>query len=439
MSSLSVSRYNREVRILLCKSHFAGPISGSDETLVAYATHLHERGHSLAVVLLYPPARTDQYHARLRRAGVEVITIGSSRSALIVLGCMKAIALVCSGIIPLPAKSRRLSRIIWQRLSRRLAHLHQKRCQRYFKRCSADLIHMLTPDPGAELMIRAGAAAGIPVLYQELGTPHYLPELEPHYARFVKVLPLCAEVAALSPRLAQQWREKFITANAISVLPLLVADRHSPHAARTRPAQGVRLGFAARLEVGKGPLILIEAFARVRAETALASLSIAGTGPQEQAVRARAVALGVSGACEFPGAYTSSEDKSAFMQRLDVFVLPTLAEGTPNSIIEAMAHGLPVIASAVGGIPDLITAETGILVPPGDADALAEAILSLASDPEARARIGRAARARYEELFSPHVVLPMLLDTYRRIAKRETGATEHTSGFIHPWLEVAQE
>jgi glycosyltransferase involved in cell wall biosynthesis len=429
------------VKILLCKSHFAGPVSGSDETLVAYATHLHQGGHSLAVVLLYPPAPADQYYARLRRAGVEVITIGSSRGALIVLGGVKAIARLFSAFTRPPVKPRRLSRVVWQSIARRLALIHQKRCRRFFRRCSADLIHVLTPDPGAELMIRAGAAAGIPVLYQELGTPHYLPELEPHYARFVKVLPLCAEVAALSPLLAQQWREKFISTNAISVLPLLVEDGHSARATHARSAGGVTLGFAARLEDGKGPLILIEAFARVRRVLGHASLKIAGTGPQEAAVRARAAALGVGDACEFSGAYTSPEEKSAFMQRLDMFILPTLAEGTPNSIIEAMAHGLPVVASAVGGIPDLVTPETGILVPPGDVAALADAITSLASDPESRARIGRAARARYEELFSPQIVIPTLLDTYRRTSARhfKVDTTTYATGFIHPWLESVQE
>ncbi len=143
---------------------------------------------------------------------------------------------------------------------------------------------------------------------------------------------------------------------------------------------------------------------------------MAGSGPQQQAVETQARALGVLTACDFPGVYSAPEDKGAFMQSLDVFVLPTLAEGTPNSIIEAMAHGLPVIASAVGGIPDLITPETGLLVPPGEPAALAHAMMQLASDPDLRARMGRAARVRYEQLFSPQVVLPALVDAYRRIA-----------------------
>jgi len=428
------------MRVLLCKSHFAGPVSGSDETLVAYATHLQRSGCSLAVVLLYPPAREDQHYARLSRAGVEVVTIASSRRAQTVLRGVKALALSLSVVVRLPATPRRLGRVAWQRISRRFALAYQKHCHRYFESCAADVIHVMTPDAGAELMIRAGAAAGIPVLYQELGTPHHLPELGPHYERFVKVLPLCAEVAELSPLLAGQWGERFVSANAVSVLPLLVEDGHAPYAAGARRGGPVTIGFAARLENGKGPLILLEAFARVRQQLPLASLRLAGAGPQEEAVRARAFALGVGDACEFTGPYTSAEDKSAFMQSLDVFVLPSLAEGTPNSIIEAMAHGLPTVASAVGGIPDLITAETGRLVPPGDAAALADAILSLASDHEERARAGRAARARYEALFSPESVLPTLVGTYRRVATkdRDGDAAPPAQGFTHPWLKDAR-
>jgi glycosyltransferase involved in cell wall biosynthesis len=428
------------MKILLCKSHFAGPVSGSDETLVAYATHLHNRGHQIAVVLLYPPSNTDQYYARLKNAGVEVIVIVSYPLAHFVLRGLKALAIFFSRFIQLPAKPRRFGRNIWQRISQWASLIYQKHCHTYFKRSHADLMHVLTPDPGAAVMIRAGAAAGIPVLYQELGTPHYLPELEIHYQRFADVLPLCSEVAALSPRLAQQWREKFLSSHPISVLPLLVEDRCCARAPQPQSPAAVTFGFAARLESGKGPMTLVKAFARVRLELAHTSLKIAGVGPQEQSVRALAIKLGVLDDCALLGAYTAPEDKSAFMQGLDVFVLPTLAEGTPNSIIEAMANGLPVIASAVGGIPDLVTQETGILVPPDDVTALANAMMALALDPGLRMRLGRAARARYEKLFSPQAVLPMLMDTYRRNAARN-GASRQTPSpqrLTHPWTDVAR-
>jgi glycosyltransferase involved in cell wall biosynthesis len=440
-SSLRENHKNRAMKILLCKSHFAGPVSGSDETLVAYATHLHNRGYRPTVVLLYPPSNTDQYYARLKHAGVEVITIVPYPLAHTVLREVRSLIFSFSRFIHLPSKPMRLSRNIWQRISQWVSLIYQKHCRAYFKRCAADLIHVLTPDPGAALMIRAGAAAGIPVLYQELGTPHYLPELEIHYQRFSKVLPLCSEVAALSPRLAQQWGEKFLSPHPVSILPLLIEDRLCAHTPPLPPPPaGITFGFAARLERGKGPMILVEAFARVRLKLGDASLKIAGVGPQRYAVKARARELSVLDACTLLGAYTAPEDRSAFMQGLDVFVLPTLAEGTPNSIIEAMSHGLPVIASAVGGIPDLITPETGILVPPGDAAALANAMTVLASNPELRARMGHKARARYEQLFSPQVVLPMLMDTYRRTAMRNSvrSAPPSPRPLTHPWTEAAR-
>src|SRR6185295_16651040 len=98
-----------------------------------------------------------------------------------------------------------------------------------------------------------------------------------------------------------------------------------------------------------------------------------------------------------------------------VFVLPTLTEGTPNVIIEAMAHAKPIIATDVGGIPDLVTEEIGILVPPDDIPALAAAMNRLASDPELRRRMGVAARRKYEQLFTPEAVLPVLHDFYERV------------------------
>jgi glycosyltransferase involved in cell wall biosynthesis len=429
------------MKILLCKSHFAGPVSGSDETLVAYATHLHREGHHLCVVLLYPPANADQYYARLKQAGVEVITITSYPLAHMALRSVRTLMFRLSHFIHVPAESWQRSRKIWQRLARWVALSYLTPCRTYFKQSPADLIHVLTPDSGAVVMIQAGVAAGIPVFYQELGTPHYLPGLDIHYQWFARVLPLCAEVAALSPRLAQQWHGKLFAAKPISVLPLLVEDTHLVRPAQARPATGVTFGFAARMESGKGAMSLVEAFARLRLELANSSLKMAGTGPQTQAVRARARTLGVLAACDFPGVYSAPADRSAFMQSLDVFVLPTLAEGTPNSIIEAMAHGLPVIASAVGGIPDLVTPETGILIAPGDTTALTNAMMALASNPERRARMGRAARARYEQLFSPQAVLPALLDVYQRIATRNGNgsAMPLSQQLTHPWLEAPQE
>ena len=123
------------------------------------------------------------------------------------------------------------------------------------------------------------------------------------------------------------------------------------------------------------------------------------------------------------------------MESLDVFVMPSFSEATPNSVLEAMACGKPIIASDVGGIPDMIGAESGIVVPPGDMEALAEAMLRLARDGDLRSRMGAAAKERYESLFSPKVVVPLMIETYRRVMQtaQQTPEAVSTNGHRHPW------
>jgi glycogen synthase len=123
------------------------------------------------------------------------------------------------------------------------------------------------------------------------------------------------------------------------------------------------------------------------------------------------------------------------MNSLDVFVLPSFAEGTPKSIIEAMAHGIPVIATTVGGIPDILDGESGILVPPGDAQALAAAMHVLMSNNPRRTAMGLAAKQRYEKLFSREAVLPMMLQTYSRITRNGHELAKGLSDDRHPWSE----
>jgi glycosyltransferase involved in cell wall biosynthesis len=430
------------MKIILGKGSFAGPISGADEAFVSYALHLHEAGHLHSVVLFYPPRKDDAYYLRLSGAGVRVTCITSFPLLHPISTVWRKVARAFHIPSTVPYRSPRL-RAAWFRLLRAESRFYLDRCRAHFSGLGADLIHVVTPDTAAALMIRAGRAAKIPVLYQELGTPHFLPELAVHYERFAEVIPLCSEVAALSPRLAQEWAMKFSSPHPISVVPLIFEGSASAQASRAasgprRIVDGPTFGFAARLEHGKGLLVLIDAFARVRAQQGRGRLRISGVGPQEQAAKARATALGVQGACDFVG-YTEPNAKSAFLQTLDLFVLPTLAEGTPNSLVEAMAHGLPVIASDVGGIPDMLSMESGILVPPGDREALADAMTRLTVDPDLRTRMGRASRGRYEALFTPTAVLPMLVDTYERIVARDSAARprqQPTVSSAHPWLTL---
>jgi glycosyltransferase involved in cell wall biosynthesis len=126
------------------------------------------------------------------------------------------------------------------------------------------------------------------------------------------------------------------------------------------------------------------------------------------------------------------------MRTLDVFVLPSFAEGTSKSVIEAMAHGLPIITTNVGGSPDLLPTGAGILVPPGDSAALANAMQCLASDPALRKQMGQAARDRYLKLFAPDSVLSMLVGTYSRLTGID-GCEANSSNVRHPWATASHQ
>lgn len=418
------------MRIALCKSHFFGPVSGADEILVSYATSLHNAGHDVDVVVLYKPAENDRYNQRLRKASVPVVAVINRSIAFTILRSLRGLLSGLLLIFLLVPRTERGLRKIWQVLIDLISRFHYTNCREYFAHSHYDVLHVFTPDTGATLMIRAGKEAGIPVLYHEMGTPHYLPPLDPHYKRLEKVLPLCSEVAALSPTLAQQWSERFPFLPAISVLPLLTDDAYVLKMPAKLGSNDTIFGFAARIETGKGPFVLADALAQLRQSRDDVLVRLAGTGPAVQDVKARVRELRLNGSWEFVGLYDGAVGCSAFMRTLDVFVLPSFAEGTSKSVIEAMAHGLPIITTTVGGLPDLLTPDAGILVPPGDTAALAAAMQRLASDPALRESMGRAARERYLKLFAPDAVLSMLVDTYSRVAGRN--GHESQNGH-HPW------
>jgi glycosyltransferase involved in cell wall biosynthesis len=275
----------------------------------------------------------------------------------------------------------------------------------------------------------------VPVVYQEVGIPFHPPGFEEMYERFTSVLPLCTKIAVLSPRLAHETSKAIPQAPFPSVVPLIsqeVSNGQHPAKAEQRP---VRFGFAARLEYLKGPLQLVEAFRRLHATQPNIELRIAGEGSQRQEIVLALRRHGLENKCELLGVYNSVTDRNKFMKDIDVFVLPSLTEGTPNAIIEAMAHQKPIVATHVGGIPDLVSEDVGILVPPNDVAALTAALGRLAGDPYLLRAMGAAARKRYEQLFTPRAVVPLLLEFYERVMGRNGSTNHERIAPTHPWAE----
>lgn len=168
------------------------------------------------------------------------------------------------------------------------------------------------------------------------------------------------------------------------------------HAVTWQPARSVRLLCVGRLVAVKGHELLLRALALVSRECVVPfELVLAGDGPLRQHLEAQARQLMLMDKVTFLGAVQNIHD---VYQNSDVFVLSSRHEGFPNTLVEAMAHGLPVVATRCqGGVEDVLMAtdaEVGLLVPLDDTRALADAIKCLISDPILRARLANAARAR---------------------------------------------
>jgi glycosyltransferase involved in cell wall biosynthesis len=156
------------------------------------------------------------------------------------------------------------------------------------------------------------------------------------------------------------------------------------------PAEGPLVGCVARLVPVKGVDYLLEAAPGIRATIPQATVVFVGDGPLRQTMEARATALGMNGAVAFLGL---RKDVPDILPLFDVVVLPSLNEGMGRAAVEAMASGKPVVGSRVGGIQDLVAdGVNGLLVPPGDAPALAAAVIRCLRDPARAALMGRQGR-----------------------------------------------
>jgi glycosyltransferase involved in cell wall biosynthesis len=196
-------------------------------------------------------------------------------------------------------------------------------------------------------------------------------------------------------------------------------ERAAARVALGLPAEAVVFGTIGRLHEQKGHGHLLTAAVEVVAAHPKALFLIAGYGSLEGELKSRAQALGLAERVRFLGYRT---DVPALLAAMDVFVLPSLWEGMSNAVLEAMAAGRPVIATAVDGNVDQVAdGVTGLLVPPGDAKALAAAMDRLARDPDGAREMGRRGRERAEREFSLTRMTEAYVALYRSLMK-ESGS-----------------
>jgi len=192
----------------------------------------------------------------------------------------------------------------------------------------------------------------------------------------------------------------------------VAAPQRAPGCPFTEPGLCLA-GTVGRMQTVKAQPLLAHAFVAALAQRpelrATLRLVLVGAGPLQAECEQILADAGLRDLAWLPG---ESSDVPAVMQGLDLFVLPSLAEGISNTILEAMASGLPVLATDVGGNADLVDdGVTGQIVPAGDVPALADALGRWAQDEPARRAAGAAGRARVVDKFS----LPAMVSAYRRV------------------------
>ena len=298
---------------------------------------------------------------------------------------------------------------------------------RRFRRARPAIVHTHTSKAGFVGRL-AARLAGVPVIiHQPHGHIFYGYWGPRKTALFVMLERLAARwtdtIVTLTPREIDEHLERGIGRRAqYAVVPSGVPTLALREAAPARGAARARLGFGrdafviagvGRLVPIKGFDLLVTALAEVAAHVPDAHVLLIGDGDDRPALERLAAGLGVAARLHITGATTDVMDALA---AADVLAAPSRNEGMGRVLVEAMALGLPVVGTEVGGIPDVIVEECGRLVPPDDAPALAAALTELGVDHALRAKLGAAARPR-AEAFSTTVAADAMRAIYDRLTR----------------------
>lgn len=229
---------------------------------------------------------------------------------------------------------------------------------------------------------------------------------------------------ALSPAVQARLEAAGVPSERIAVVPpavdldALEAGPPWPAAVRMRAVESTWVVCVAALTPEKGVDVLLDAAARVRITHPDVEWIVLGDGPQRDPLLARRQALGLDDVVAFPG---HVEHPEAVVARATLMVQPSRSEGFGSSVLDALALGIPVLASATGGLPESLVHGGGLLVPAGDAEALARSVRDLLDDPARRERLSGDGRVAAERFAVPELVR-RTLDVYRSLPMTESVA-----------------
>lgn len=305
-------------------------------------------------------------------------------------------------------------------------YLDYPRWRRLITSFAPDVVHVHYPDGGGRNRFYFDIVADRLITStwgSEVTESKEFPLSEKHKAGVRAILAKSAIVTATTRFLADATAPYCPPATPIEIIPFGVdCDVFKP-ADAPRPSDVVRLGFFKNLERKYGPEVLVEAFAKVVDACPEARLTLAGRGDQAEALRRRVADLKLTDKVDFPGRLPHPQMVAA-MQGTDIFVMPsTCQESFGVAAIEASACEVPVIATKVGGVPEaVVDGQTGILVPPFDAQALVEACIAMIRDPERRKALGQAGRRFVLDHYQWKANAATMAAVYGKLLVRRRGA-----------------
>jgi glycosyltransferase involved in cell wall biosynthesis len=291
---------------------------------------------------------------------------------------------------------------------------------RLVRRVRPAIVHAHSSKAGAVARLARPAFPGTPLVY----TPHgyafagYF-ESERERARYRAVERALAPLASIVLCVCEAERRLAASVGPERRTRVVHNGIPDPPPAPVHPAlaplreRGPVVAVLTLLRPGKGIETLVDALPSVLDAHPSASVAVAGQGPDREAIEARARERGVAGALHLIG---ETAGPIPLLAGADVFVSASWAESFPYSVLEAMAAGLPVVATDVGGTAEAVAHDvTGLVVPPRDPAALAAAIAELLADPARRARLGDAGRRRVRERFTIERMLEGTTAVYRQL------------------------
>jgi glycosyltransferase involved in cell wall biosynthesis len=374
----------RPLRVCYVVSYFHPFESGAERQALAQGSELVRRGHSVHVVtkaIAGYPVADEEFRGVFIHRWIKTVAGGPLFALSFLTGIARAL--------------RRL------RLEIDVIHTHQALWEAVATGLSRPLLR------GTPTLVQP-ASAGYYGEAQELGRTRGAGALK-------RAILANTGFAAISAEIEREWLALGVPGGRLVRMASGVDAEHfrpGPSAVDEQLLPRPRVLFTGRLHPQKNLPLLLEAWSAVGRQRA-GSLILVGPGNDRQRLVELTDSLGIADRVQFTGGVDNPAD---YLRAADVFVLPSVAEGMSNSLLEAMATALPCAVSAIGGNTDLIEdGTTGRLVSSPTPESWTQTLLELLDDPDHARRLGAAARRRIDEHFALSVVVDRYVDIYRRM------------------------